>query len=375
MVGGTYTVQSQAYPGGSIYAQPYAAQAPSYGQAAPVYSAPPQYAQAPAYGQTSPVYTPPGTYQGQPAPPATLQGTIQPLNPGWDPYGTPGAVAAPAPIYPPQGYIQPDGTMMQPQRLVNEIGFEYTFLNGNGSSELGVDVVDLWASAAFPFFFNPSPLLVTPRFAANYWEGPVSEAYASMPDLPPRTYDAELEASWKPVFTSWLSADLAASVGMYTDFEKFSSDSIRIRGHGLGIFTLSARFAVAAGVAYINRNEIKLLPAGGVIWTPNPDTRWEIIFPEPKIAQRFTTVGNTDWWWYVAGEYGGGTWNIERADGAEDSYDYNDIRVILGLEWVGLTGLAGHFEVGYVFNRELVYLSGTTIKPNDTVMLRAGLSY
>ena len=387
---GYYTVQSQPYPGGSVYSQPYTApsytqppayaqqpaysQTPAYGQAAPMYAAPPQYAQAPTYGQTSPVYPPQGYFQGQSAPPATLQGTIQPLNPGWDPYGTPGAIAAPAPIYPPQGHIRPDGTMAQPQRLIDEVGFEYTYISASGSRKLGLDVVDLWVSAAFPFFFNPAPLLVTPRFAVNYWNGPVSEALPGSPDLPPRTYDAELQASWKPVFTGWLSGDLAASIGMYTDFEKFSSDALRVRGHGLAVFTLSSRFAVAAGIDYINRNRIKLLPAGGVIWTPNPDTRWEIIFPEPRIARRFSTGGNTDWW--------GDVRRMRRhlayrtASGAEDSYDYNDLRLILGLEWVGLTGLAGHVEVGYVFNRELLYLSGTPkVKPSDTVMLRAGLSF
>jgi hypothetical protein len=331
-------------------------------QGAPVYTTPPPPS----------VYASPGTTFAAP-PPASLGGTIQPVNPGWDPYAAP--MTAPPPIYPQQGYLQPDGSQAQPQRLVEDIRFEYAFLNGNGTQELGIDDLALSGTLAIPFLYNAAPLLVRPGFAVHYWEGPVSTGPGT-PDMPPRTYDAFLEAGWKPVVTPWLSGDLRMSVGYYSDFSKYDSDAIRIRGSGLAIFTLSARFAVVAGVDYINRLEIKLLPAGGVIWTPNPDTRWEILFPNPKLANRITTWGNTDVWLYVGGEYGGGTWAIQRQSLAEDVVDYNDFRVFLGTEFIGYTGMKGWFEVGFVWNRDLVYLSGTpTFNPNETIMLRAGVSY
>ena len=60
----------------------------------------------------------------------------------------------------------------------------------------------------------------------------------------------------------------------------------------------------------------------------------------------------------------------------KDSIDYNDIRVILGLEWTALSGRNGFFEIGYAWNRELVYVSRNPVNfnPNDAVMLRAGVS-
>lgn len=327
-------------------------------QGAPVYTTPPPPS----------VYAPPGaTFAPPPA-------SIQPVNPGWDPYAAP--TSAPPPIYPEQGYMQPNGmAAAQPQRLIDDIRFEYAFLNGNGSSELGIDDVALSGTMAIPFLYNAAPLLVRPGFAVHYWEGPVSTGPGT-PDMPPRTYDAFIEAGWKPVVTPWLSGDLRMSVGYYSDFSKYDSEAIRIRGSGLAIFTLSAQFAIVAGVDYINRLQIKLLPAGGVIWTPNPDMRWEILFPNPKLANRITTWGNTDVWLYAGGEYGGGTWAIQRQSLAEDAVDYNDLRVFLGTEFVGYTGMKGWFEVGFVWNRELVYLSGTPdFKPNETIMLRAGMSY
>ncbi len=40
-----------------------------------------------------------------------------------------------------------------------------------------------------------------------------------------------------------------------------------------------------------------------------------------------------DTWWYVGGYYGGGSWTVKRANGAKESIDINDLRLVLGLEW------------------------------------------
>ena len=86
-------------------------------------------------------------------------------------------------------------------------------------------------------------------------------------------------------------------------------------------------------------------------------------------------MGTTDLWGYISGEYGGGSWTIQDVAGS-DQFDYNDIRVNLGLETFGMRGLHMLFEVGYVFNREVLYRSGLPeYKPSDTVMLCAGVSY
>jgi len=164
--------------------------------------------------------------------------------------------------------------------------------------------------------------------------------------------------------------------GAFTDFNTVSTNSFRFKGRGLGVFSYSPNLEILAGVEYLNRDDIKILPAGGVIWTPTPDVRYEILFPYPKLARRLKTIGTTDWWGYVAGEYGGGAWKVSRANGTGDSADYGDLRLIFGLEWQGLSEINGYFEVGYVFERELQYTSGTpSFRPNDAVMLRAGLNY
>ena len=101
-----------------------------------------------------------------------------------------------------------------------------------------------------------------------------------------------------------------------------------------------------------------------------------LVFPNPKVRKFMTAIGNTKWWWYVAGEYGGGSWTVER-ETTDDRIDINDIRAIGGVEWETQSHIRGHIEVGYVFDREVVFESGDpgTFKPDDTIMLRAGFSF
>ena len=66
------------------------------------------------------------------------------------------------------------------------------------------------------------------------------------------------------------------------------------------------------GVWYLNRVEYKLLPTCGVVWSPNDNVRFDILFPNPKYSQRLTAMGDTEWWWYLSGVYGGDAWTIRR---------------------------------------------------------------
>lgn len=337
-------------------------------QSAPTYASPAPATPAPAPGS---FYTAPPPAYGPPA--VTLDGSIQPVHPSWDPYAAPGAQAAP--LYPPGGYLQPGGLSEDPWYLLHEMRFDYTWVAGDGSEEdrLGINRLAAAVSAAFPFLWNPSPLVVTPGFAINYLDGP--DTPPAPAPLPPRLFDAYLEFAWKPAITSWLSADLATQVGVYSDFRKVTTDALRFPSRGLAVFSFSQAWQVSLGVWWLDRNRVKLLPAGGVTWTPSPDTKAELIFPNPRIAHRFSTLGNTDLWWYVRGEYGGGAWEITQPYG-EDRIDINDLRAIVGIEFVGMRGIKGYIEAGYVWDREVIFVGPPIpFKPDDTVMLGGGLSY
>ena len=337
--------------------------APVYspGAAPPFSSAPtsspiPGYAAPPSYG--------PGV---APGPTATFQGNIQPA-PSWDPYGAPGA-QPPNTLFPqdpclPAESPYPTGTMEKMQRFLQRVGIDYVWMPGTAEHELGLNDVDLSATFAIPFLYNTeTPLLVTPGFGFQLWNGPWT------PDVPGQTYDAYLDFGWNPQVTPLLGSELGFRTGIYSDFKKFNGQSIRYQGHALAVLSFSPSVQVKAGVIYLDRKHIKMLPAGGIVWTPNSDVRFEFLFPNPKFAKRLTTYGNTDWWGYIRGEYGGGSWTI-----SGEPSDYNDIRVGLGLEFDRFSGCNGLFEVGGAFEREL-YGQGTSVPVNTTVYVRSVFGY
>jgi hypothetical protein len=198
--------------------------------------------------------------------------------------------------------------------------------------------------------------------------------------LPPRTYDAYLDTAWNPQLLTWFGAELSFRIGLYDDFVRHvTTDSLRFTGTGLGVVSLSPNLKVKGGVMYLDRNDIKILPTGGVVWTPNSDWYFNILFPNPKIGRRLINYGTAEWWMYFTGDYGGGAWHItERSPTTHyDDFDYNDIRLAVGLEFKTYRNLNGWFEVGGAFSRELIFrdLDPPAFYPNNTVFLRAGLAY
>jgi hypothetical protein len=174
-----------------------------------------------------------------------------------------------------------------------------------------------------------------------------------------------------------LGLELGVAVGAFTDFDTFNEDSIRVIGEGFGVVRLTPTLTFKAGVWYLNRNDLKLLPSGGLVWQPNPQTKFDILFPNPKYTQYLTTIGSADVWWYVAGEYGGGAWTIERTDGSSDDVDINDIRLKVGFDWINQRNWRGYFEIGYVFEREVVYVvhPEDSFDARDTFLIGGGFSF
>jgi hypothetical protein len=337
------------------------------------------------------IYTPPPGLGPAAAVPAGA--VTQPPPATWDPYATPGNT--PSALLPNDPYFQssPAISMGAMQKFIQHINLTYDWFAGNPSptnKELGINDVDLNVTFAFPLFRSiQTPLLVTPGFAVHYWSGPVSlpskkPDHIPPADLPPRTYDAYLDFAWNPQISDNVGAELNFRTGIYSDFDRVTSDSIRFMGKGMMVFKLWPHASVKAGVWYLDRVQVKILPAGGIVWTPNEDIYFDILFPNPKVAKRLTIWGNTQWWLYAAGDYGGGTWTIKRnsgfnpaIDGTYTQFDYNDIRIAAGLEFKTLRQMEGHFEVGLACSRQLVYADNSPryYYPSNTVYLGAGLSY
>lgn len=249
--------------------------------------------------------------------------------------------------------------------------FDNTWLARTGGSRgFGMNDMDLRMVLGFPAPTKNSPLLVTPGFAVRYLDGPAS------PDLPPRVYDAYTQFRWMHPVSPRLGIDLAVTPGIYSDFQQGTDNGIRITGHGAAMWTFNPNFKVILGAAYLDRDDVGVIPVGGILWTPRDGLAFELVSPRPRIATRFIYRGDVEYWSYVAGEFGGGIWAIRRADGSNDVFDYRDWRAILGVERKAVNSLATRVEVAYIFSRKILYESDTPdFEPSSTVMVRGGVTY
>lgn len=318
-----------------------------------------------SYGTANPVTVTPGAaappgqypgYPGYPAQPATVY-------PGWQPS------TVPWPQVQTQSYMS----------LFNDRYTRWTWVYKQGSDDLGTNDIDLGITMNIPnFLWTQQPLRVTPVFIFHFWDGPSS----TTADLPSRAYSALVDLSWMSPPDHRIGSEFSFAAGVYSDFSRVEHQSVRYTGVGLGWVKLSPNLTFKIGAEYLDRVNVHLLPAIGLFWQPNPDTRLDIYFPRPKLARRLSQLGNTEVWFYGRGEYGGGSWTIERASPTNglsgfDQVDINDTRVALGFEWKTLSNTTGFLEAGYVFDRELVYRYGTPGKYGlkDTFMLSAGWAF
>ncbi len=357
----------------------------------------------PTLGVPAPSFNPYMTSQGTPVfgspvgpPPATslpyAVAPQAPMSPAW------GAPTAPANLANPSsagafgegnaigwqsgvyGFQQSDGSTVTWRQFLARLRYEHTLLLGDNTIDsFGMNRSEVASTLAVPINGSvETPLFVTPGFAFNWFDGPVADpaAVPRGPDMPPLAYDAYLDLAWNPQFTPQFGAELGFRTGVWTDFKEVNGDTVRLLGRGLGVVSITPQFDFLLGAVYLDRVRTKLLPAGGVRWRPSPEWDLYLVFPNPKIRRTWFSSGTADWWWYVAGEYGGSSWTLERA-GFGDRVDYNDIRAILGVEWQTPRQATGHLEIGYAFDRELVFESQDPYrgKLDDAIMFRAGIGY
>jgi hypothetical protein len=367
-------------PGGSsffnqIFGAPGSVPPPSL---PPTYGAP---ASGPAYGMSTSPYDNPNVYGGTFAAPPPTAGFPSSVYPS----------SSPSTLFP--GGLFDSNTfagfsMSNPSGVNQRLGgprIRYAFIGpGSDADDLQVNDLDLSLVMAFPnFFYTQQPLYVVPSFSFHFWDGPNSSTGA---DLPPVAYSAFLDTGWQTDPNQMFGAELGVRVGVFSDFDYVDSDSLRVTGKGLLHFRLTPNSTIKGGVYVLDRDNSKVnsvLPAGGLLWQPNPFTRFDLFYPEPKFARYCRTIGVFDTWWYLAGEFGGGggVWTIRRENGDDDTVDINDYRVMTGFEWGESNAIrAGRrtafAEIGLVFDREIEYdrtLGDTTL--GNSLMFRLGWGY
>lgn len=245
-----------------------------------------------------------------------------------------------------------------------------TYLPRLGTDGFGMTDVVKQFTFAVPPFIAGSPILITPAATTHFLDGPATVA------LPDEVYSFELEFRYMKQATKRFGFDLAAAPSYFGDLKNDSHQAWRVTGRALGAFDWTPTLKLVAGALILGRSDYPALPAGGVIWKPSDEQRYEFIFPRPKFARRIHVDCDREQWLYVMGEFGGNTWAYDRPNDIADKFTYSDYRLNFGWQHVAPGGLNGRLELGWVFHREITLLSGLPgSTPPDTFLIRGELSY
>ncbi|MCS7237657.1 MAG: DUF6268 family outer membrane beta-barrel protein [Thermoguttaceae bacterium] len=256
------------------------------------------------------------------------------------------------------------------QRLIAH----HSWLAPGGAEELGFfqwEVKSVWGA---PFPDLRRPLVLTPGFAVYFLEGP------EVTDLPPRLYEAYLQLRWLPTLSERWKIDLGLTPGLCGDFAFVDSSTFRLPAHAVAVFQWKPTLILSFGAAYLDREDVGVVPVAGLVWQPSRDWVFELLMPRPRVARQIQWFlldrPEAENWLYVAGEFGGGTWSVERATGTRDVATYRDFRLLVGIEQKAAYRLSWRLEGGYVFGRKLTFEDDSTkLRPGDTALIRLSLSY
>jgi hypothetical protein len=255
------------------------------------------------------------------------------------------------------------------------VDFDADYLPPFGSYNLGWTDVHADVVTALPFFTRENPIIITPSYTARFLDRPL------FLDLPSQLNDVAMDFHIFRVFDNHWIADFAVTPGLFADNHSFgSSDAFRVNGRAVGVYAPTIDLKYALGVTYVDGGWSKIVPVAGVIYKPNDDVEYSLIFPTPRISWRLPwspIPGKDERWMYIEMDYLNAAWAFEKSNGTPDVLYSRDYRLILGFERKIVHGLSHRFEIGYVFNRDIkiASVSSDDISFDDTLLVRAGISY
>jgi len=340
-------------------------------------------------GSVAAVYDPPATFA--PPPPVTnapqsYQALSQPGgvvgNDGFlmpmvqpTPFGSLPGLASP---YGPGPAGAHGGNGPQPYRYGWSSRYEFEWLAKSGVSgpngkfgSFGFDAA--WKNVSPVMLWGtPKVFSFTQTFGLRQWDGPRGAS-----GLPGKVFyfgwDLELakikRGSWTFVaaFAPSINSDLQNSL---------TRRAIHYDGRAIAYYQASSQALIVMGVGYWDRVNDRVIPYGGVVFTP--DDRWEIraLFPKSRVSYFIGNVWGFSPWLYTRGEFHVESYEIDREPvGIQDQIEMSDWRIMVGLR--GDNGWAtGFIEVGAILDRQVRFQrSYPSYDISNNFILRTGLQF
>ncbi len=222
----------------------------------------------------------------------------------------------------------------------DETRFDGTYIH---DSPDGLGMIDVVTTARIKT--GLPGVTLSPQFGVHFLGS------GGLPDVPEHLYDLSVEVTaGMPLGDDWILMG-AVSPSVFTDFSANPGDTFRMPMRLLAFYKWTDALTVAGGVIYLDRKDVSFLPAVGLSYKPSDEFHMELWFPRPKVSWRYLKRPNLERWIYVVGEFGGGSWGVERDDGSADVFTYRDYRAMVGIEQRQEGGFNWYTEAGLIFNR------------------------
>lgn len=240
------------------------------------------------------------------------------------------------------------------------------WLPGSGD-QLGTTIFNLSGKIVSP---RLKLVTLTPSYQMYLLKGP------EQTDVPSTLHYASVSLTGYIPFSDRWIGQVSVAPGVASDFQTGNSKQFRITGVGMMIFKQSEQLQWTFGVAYLDREDISLLPLAGISWSPDERTSFEFVFPRPRIKRQLSKSGEYEKWGYLGAEFGGGSWAINRANGVDDMVVLREYRLLGGVEYKLPENRNWFWETGLVMGRSVEYASGVgDYEPGTAFIIGGGLTY
>ena len=270
------------------------------------------------------------------------------------------------------------GNGPQPYRYGWSSRYEFEFIPEAGASGPNGDFGSFGFDAAWKnvspvvWWGRPKVFSYTQTFGLRQWDGPSGAS-----GLPGKVFyfgwDLELA---KVKHDSWtIVAAFAPSIN--SDLQNgLTRRAIHYDGRAIAYYRASPEALIVMGVGYWDRVKDRVIPYGGVVFTP--DDRWEIraLFPKSRVSYFIGNVWGFSTWLYTRGEFHVESYEIDREPvGIQDQIEMSDWRIMVGVR--GDNGwTTGFIEVGAVLDRQVEFQKATpSFDISNSFILRSGLLF
>lgn len=220
---------------------------------------------------------------------------------------------------------------------------------GGGDGRLDQAFLDARVGMGLPLLSLDNILGIQPFIRVTSLDGP------SNVDVPDTLYDTGVTFFHRRQVNERWSTTTLVSPAVRSDWTT-DNDALRIFGLGLVNWQASPAWRWSAGVLFLDRADVNVLPAFGFVYQPNPRWRLDGTLPNPRIAHRLWKEGGQgEGWASIGGGFGGNTWATTRENGTTDLLTIRDFRLLADYETIRPGNRGWNVSLGYVFGRSLEY--------------------